>query len=109
MCAEKDHLDCHRTILLSRCLEANGISVQHILDTGALESHRDALTRLVARLDLTPSLFGSRKDLLITAYQRQEERIAWKPGAPKYGLAASSAAEFSMELLQEVENQGVTQ
>ena len=109
MCAEKDHLDCHRTILLSRCLVANGCSVQHILDTGDLESHDDTLVRLVAQLNLTPSLFGSRKELLISAYRRQEERIAWEPEAPKYGLAASGVAEFSMELLQEVGNQGVTQ
>ena len=109
MCAEKDHLDCHRTILLSRCLVANGCSVQHILDTGDLESHDDALVRLVAQLNLTPSLFGSRKELLIAAYRRQEERIAWRPEMPNYDMTASGVAEFSVELLQEVGNQGVTQ
>ncbi|MDG7000357.1 MAG: DUF488 domain-containing protein, partial [Nitrososphaerota archaeon] len=30
MCAEKDPLDCHRTILISRCLEELGVNVQHI-------------------------------------------------------------------------------
>lgn len=109
MCAEKDHLECHRSILLSRCLIANGCSVQHILDTGDLESHDDALARLTARLNLTPSLLCSRKDLLMTAYERQEERIAWKPGVPKYELAVPGATEFSMEFFQKVENQGVTQ
>jgi uncharacterized protein (DUF488 family) len=109
MCAEKDHLECHRTILLSRCLIANGCSVQHILDTGDIESHEDALARLIARLNFTPSLFRSRKDLLMTAYERQEERIAWKPGILNCDLATSGALEFSMELLQKVGNQGVTQ
>jgi uncharacterized protein (DUF488 family) len=109
LCEEIDHLDCHRTILLSRCLAANGISVVHILETGALESHRDALTRLVARLDLSPGLFASHKELLSTAYRRQEERIAWKPVVPKCDSAVPDATEFSMEFLQKVENQGVTQ
>ena len=109
MCAEKDHLDCHRTILLSRCLIANGCSAQHILDTGDLESQDDAPARLVARLNLTTSLFGSHKELLVAAYRRQEERIAWKPGELRYDLGASGAAEFSMKLLQKVGNQGVRQ
>lgn len=86
MCAESDHLDCHRTILVSRSLVANGCSVQHISDTGALESHRDALTRLVEQLDLKPDLFDSREEILMTAYQRQEKRIAWRPGAHKDDL-----------------------
>jgi len=97
MCAEKDHLECHRTILLSRCLIANGCSVQHILDTGDLEFHDDALARLIARLNLTLSPFRSRKDVLMTAYERQEERIAWKPGIQNFDLTASGAVEFSME------------
>jgi uncharacterized protein (DUF488 family) len=87
MCAERDPLDCHRTILVSRCLAANGCTVQHILDNGVLEFHRDALTRLVEQLDLEPNLFDSSEELLMTAYRRQEERIAWRPGAGKDDVA----------------------
>ena len=31
MCAEKDPLDCHRTILVARALQARGESIAHIL------------------------------------------------------------------------------
>jgi uncharacterized protein (DUF488 family) len=86
MCAESDHLDCHRSILVSRCLAANGCAVQHILDTGALESHRDALTRLVEQLDLKPNLFDSGEEILMTANRRREERIARRSGADKGNL-----------------------
>lgn len=87
MCAERDHLDCHRTILVSRCLAASGYSIQHILDTGALESHRDALARLVERLNIAPNLFNSGEELAVDVYRRQEERIAWKTGIPEDDLA----------------------
>ena len=47
MCAEKEPLECHRTLLVSRALEAEGVAVQHILADGRLESHADAMFRLI--------------------------------------------------------------
>jgi uncharacterized protein (DUF488 family) len=46
MCAEKEPLECHRTILVARYLAGLGIEIQHIHATGELESHTDALDRL---------------------------------------------------------------
>ena len=37
MCAEKDPLDCHRTILVARALEARGQTIAHILASGEIE------------------------------------------------------------------------
>src|SRR5208282_3924400 len=37
MCAEKEPLICHRTILVSRHLHDRGFNVRHILGTGDLE------------------------------------------------------------------------
>ncbi|CAI2717059.1 DUF488 domain-containing protein [Nitrospina watsonii] len=34
MCAEKEPLNCHRAILVSRHLESQGLQVQHILEDG---------------------------------------------------------------------------
>ena len=45
MCAEKDPLDCHRTILVSRALVDRGIAVEHILSDGQSEAHNDAMIR----------------------------------------------------------------
>jgi uncharacterized protein (DUF488 family) len=78
MCCEKDPIDCHRTILVARRLVEAGRSVQHIRDTGEVESHEQAMARLVERLGIKPTLFCPNLDVISTAYQVQENRIACK-------------------------------
>jgi uncharacterized protein (DUF488 family) len=46
MCAEKEPLDCHRTLLVSRALEQRGASIAHILADGNMETQAQAMTRL---------------------------------------------------------------
>lgn len=78
MCAEKEPLQCHRSILIARYLIDIGLHVQHIHADGRLESHTDALSRLVKILNLPErDMFRSREELLADAYRRQEERIAY--------------------------------
>ncbi len=52
MCAEKEPLECHRTVLVARHLDAAGLVVQHIHADGSLESHEDAMNRLLRQLRL---------------------------------------------------------
>jgi uncharacterized protein (DUF488 family) len=88
MCAEKDPLECHRTVLVARHLSALGIPVQHILADGRLESQTDLLDRLMRQLALPESdMFRSHEDVLSDAYRIQESRIAYttaeaEPAAP---------------------------
>jgi len=78
MCAEKEPLECHRSILVARHLEALGLQVQHIHADGELESHTSALRRLARTLRLPEEdLFHSREELLAEVYSRQEARIAY--------------------------------
>lgn len=78
MCAEKDPLTCHRAILVCRHLLTRGIAAQHILEDGRLESHDEALTRLLAELGLAErDLFRSRDDLIVEAYDRRGQQIAY--------------------------------
>lgn len=82
MCAEKEPLECHRTILVARHVVELGINVQHIHADGRLESHGDALDRLAKMLNLRGDehhMFRSAEDLLADAYRLQEERIAYTP------------------------------
>lgn len=80
MCAEKEPLECHRTILVSRHLEALGLEVRHILADGAIETHAEALRRLAQLLKMPDThLFLSPQELVVEAYLRQEERIAYVP------------------------------
>lgn len=79
MCAEKEPLECHRSILVARHLAALGLHVEHIHAAGHLESHDVALSRLARMVNLPErDLFHSREELLADAYSRQEDRIAYK-------------------------------
>lgn len=82
MCAEKEPLDCHRTVLVTRHLAARGLDVHHILADGTIETHSDALRRLANDLKLRANelhLFCSQEDLFTEAYRLQEQRIAYEP------------------------------
>lgn len=86
LCAEKEPLDCHRTILVSR--HARGFAViQHILFDGALEPHEMTENRLLSRFGFDPNdLFTSRDEMLAKAYSRRGQEIAYlKPKLPVHG------------------------
>lgn len=92
MCAEKEPLECHRTILVARHLTALGIDVQHIHANGKLESHDDAMSRLAKLLRLPEEdLFHPREDLLDDVYRRQEKRIVHAADAHAVTVQASAA------------------
>jgi uncharacterized protein (DUF488 family) len=46
MCAERDPLQCHRTLLISPELERAGVPVTHILPDGSLETHAQVMSRV---------------------------------------------------------------
>jgi len=79
LCAEKDPLTCHRTILVCRHLRCRGVSIQHILADGSLESHEAAEERLlqISGLD-QPSLFASREEQIEQAYDWQAAKVAYR-------------------------------
>jgi uncharacterized protein (DUF488 family) len=78
MCAEKDPLECHRSILVARHLARFGMGIQHIHADGRLESHAEARERLVSLLNLPQfDMFRSYEDILEDAYLSQEGRIAY--------------------------------
>ena len=78
MCAERDPLTCHRSILVCRHLVARNIGVQHIVDDGRLESHDNALARLLRELKIEQGdLFRNQKELLAEAYAQRGEQIAY--------------------------------
>lgn len=51
MCTEKDPFDCHRTIMVSRGFELEGIEVNHIHADGHLESQKEIDRRLIKNLE----------------------------------------------------------
>lgn len=78
MCAEREHLTCHRTILVCKVLHKIGVPVCHIHPNGSLESHDDAMLRLIDFVGLPRThLFRSLEDLIEEACALQEARIAY--------------------------------
>ena len=78
MCAEKEPLDCHRTLLVGRNLEAQGVAVAHIHADGSLELHDEAMDRLLDSLKLPRGdLLHSRQELIEEALALKESRIAY--------------------------------
>jgi len=77
LCAEKDPLDCHRTILVARHA-ARFAKVSHILADGTLESHEKTERRLLERYELSEhDMFRSQENQLANAYARRGREIAW--------------------------------
>lgn len=57
MCAEREPLDCHRTVLVCRALRRRGVRIRHILYDGSIEEHEDTENRLLGLLGHAPGLF----------------------------------------------------
>ncbi len=94
MCAEKDPISCHRTILVGKQLRQLNIEIEHILNDGSLETHQHLEARLIELHKLQPpktiqlSLFSDRacekainfdspEEVLREAYRRQGDKIAY--------------------------------
>ncbi len=95
MCAEKDPITCHRTILVCKHLRKLNVDIEHILNDGNLETHPHLEERLIALHNLQPpkviqfslfsqqspesqgSNFDSPEEILKEAYQRQGDKIAY--------------------------------
>jgi uncharacterized protein (DUF488 family) len=84
MCAEKNPVDCHRSILVSRNLEKYGISVKHILADGSLECHKQTEENLIDRyfpyrnqISLQDFIEGGT-DCLEEAYRRANKEIGYR-------------------------------
>jgi uncharacterized protein (DUF488 family) len=78
LCAEKDPIACHRTILVAQYLHGLGISVLHIIHDGSTETHI-ALEQRLLRLQSRDhkDLFEDESQLLSEAYKLQAQKIAF--------------------------------
>lgn len=78
LCAERDPLTCHRTILVCRHLR-NEFAIEHIVAPGRTETHAEAELQLLKLLGIPDSgLILGRADNLQEAYDRQGAKIAYR-------------------------------
>lgn len=77
MCAEREPLHCHRTLLVAQALDAEGNDVAHIHADGRLEPHHAAMDRLLESFSLAADdLFAQpRTELLQIAIRQQTARV----------------------------------
>ncbi len=76
LCAEKEPLVCHRSILIGRYLHEKSFDVRHILEDGSLEDQPTSLLRLLALHGMQENhLFHTRDELVAIAYEKQAEQI----------------------------------
>lgn len=90
LCAEKDPITCHRTILVAEKLRSLNLQINHILSDGNLEPHQELEARLLAKYNQSQkqtkavqlSLFEAAPPPpeaidLEEAYRRQGREIAY--------------------------------
>jgi uncharacterized protein (DUF488 family) len=85
MCSEKEPLDCHRSILISKAFSNHGVEVYHILDNGELESHKSLENRLLdfygfpKKTQVSLDFFKKEKegDFLKKAYKMRNKDIGY--------------------------------
>jgi uncharacterized protein (DUF488 family) len=83
MCAEKEPLDCHRTLLVSRALEKRGVAITHILADGSVENQPQTMKRLIDMVGLggpggrNGDIFADAAALAEEACRVRESKIAY--------------------------------
>lgn len=86
MCSERDPLDCHRCLLVSRALAQRGVRVNHILDNGNVVSQdaiEDKLLELSGRN--ADDFFAPRAERLASAYRERARKVAFAEPQPDPG------------------------
>jgi uncharacterized protein (DUF488 family) len=74
MCAEKEPLDCHRTVLVARRLAEHGMAIEHLLADGSVRAHGEIEGTLLAK-QAGADLFEDRSQLLARAYDARERAM----------------------------------
>jgi len=80
MCAEKEPLDCHRTVLVCRHLRPYNFRIEHILSSGELENHAATEKRMMEMVGIEPLLFqmdATEGELIEQAYEIRGKQIAY--------------------------------
>ena len=77
MCAERDPLTCHRSVLICRELRASELSIEHILADGTIETNSAAERRLMSMLNILPDMLHNEQECIEQAYEMQAKRIAY--------------------------------
>lgn len=86
MCTEKDPINCHRAILVTRAFADAGIRVEHIMADNTVQTQEDLDRRLLdkyfpdrGQLSLFEFENRSEKEYLKLAYEKRNKEIGYSP------------------------------
>lgn len=87
MCTEKDPIDCHRFVLVSRNIEKElGIGIDHVLADGTIEKTASLEDRMVKKAGLQIDMFNpTREPMVEQAYGIIGAQIAYSEGTEGAG------------------------
>lgn len=77
MCSERDPLECHRFLLVSKHLSSLGMQIVHLKSDGGRETQAEAEMRLMKEERLGDDLFAARASQLANAYQKRSASAAY--------------------------------
>ncbi|ENZ02486.1 hypothetical protein HMPREF1092_01721 [Clostridium thermobutyricum] len=87
MCTERDPIDCHRTILVSKGLKDNGFNIKHILPNAEIQSQKKIEERLLNKyypnrlqlsFDINKNL--TEEEMIEEAYRIRNKEIGYPIG-----------------------------
>ena len=78
MCAEREPLECHRCLLVSRALAERGLTIGHIMADGRVEQQHETEDRLLRMVREGDDLFSDRAGRLARAYRKRAQTHAWR-------------------------------
>jgi uncharacterized protein (DUF488 family) len=92
MCAEREPLDCHRCLLVTRSLAERGLAVGHILHDGTIEPH-DATERRLLDWDTGQRdlLEPGQPSRLAAAYRHRASAVAYRAKPTRQGAKRRGA------------------
>jgi uncharacterized protein (DUF488 family) len=88
MCTEKDPIDCHRSIMISKVLYEDGYNIIHILSDGSTQTQEDLEDRLIRMYfpkSSQQNIFDlveegkAREDIVKAAYKLRNRDIGYRP------------------------------
>lgn len=78
MCAEKEPIDCHRAILVSKAFYDIGYQIIHIMPGDKTKTQDDLNLELINSLNFFDQMSCDEKDYLALAYKKQNDKIGFK-------------------------------
>lgn len=92
LCAEKDPIECHRSILVCRELNQYSSNIYHLHQDGTIESQKDLGVRLAETLKMSPPPLLESDEAWTASIERaldeQALRIAYTEATSSSGAAA---------------------